>query len=217
MTREKTSHPSYGQVHFSRVQSSTGQVMYGSKIRHTQYITMTVSTSHSVRSLNEDNYFADKDIIQVRMSENQFAHLITTLNRGCGTPCTIERLNGENVEGPAHLVTETQKFRKEFRQKVAGLAASMNEAVARLQALSQPGAKVNKAAVNDLLENITKIQQEIACNMPFVVGQFEEAMEQIVSSAKHDIDAYATNKMMALGGYEKPIVLLEGPEGSSDA
>jgi hypothetical protein len=46
--------------------------------------------------------------------------------------------------------------------------------------------------------------------MPFVVKQFEEAMDNIVTSAKADIEAYTSESLMRLGVVQtEPVVRIE--------
>ena len=205
----ETAHPSFGQISISRVSSSKGAPMYGSKLRHTRYITLKIGNSRLCRNLSRDWYFFDKELISVRMSENQFAQLITSLNSGSGTPCTIEHVNCQRVEDTPFAV-ETDTMKKEFETTAKDVAANLAEAKRMVRELSAPGGKLTKSAINELKEAIDRAQSAIASSMPFVVKQFEEAMDNIVTSAKADIEAYTSESLMRLGVVQtEPVVRIE--------
>src|ERR1700733_7016016 len=97
---ENITHPSFGQMSLGRVQAGQGVVCYGSKLHHTNYISLVISQSEERRSLFETKHNESTPIIRVRMTENQFAQMITGLNTRGGSVCTIERLNGQKIDDP---------------------------------------------------------------------------------------------------------------------
>lgn len=206
--RKQIEHPSYGQIQVSRVHSSSGQTMYGSKLKHINYIVLTVSRSALIRDLSQEWYHPTEEIIEVRMSENQFAQMITSLNRGTGSPCTIQRVQGKRIEDPKHTI-ETETIRKEFKQATEHVTAQLREALQKLEEMISPGAKVNKSAVASLKESIAAAVSGVDSSMPFIIGQFEEAIDDTIASAKNDIEAYATHMMIGLTNNNQVVTMLE--------
>lgn len=108
MEKENSSHESFGQIKFNRV-NSNGTKFYGSELGQNNYITMTVHHSEIYRDLTQDRYFPTGEIVKIRMSSGQFAELITSMNCGTGIPCTIERIQGKKT-----VDLSKQESRKEF-------------------------------------------------------------------------------------------------------
>ena len=90
---ETKKHPSYGLIRFSRIQGH--QHFFGSDSRPDSYIELTVSECEHNQDLVQSWYFPRKELVSLRLTNNQFAELITSLNMGSGVPCTLEFIKGE--------------------------------------------------------------------------------------------------------------------------
>ncbi len=96
-------HESFGQVLLSRVNSAVGLACYGSKLKHSQFVELRIHRSEMRREYTHERHYQRDHLVTVRLTENQFAEMITTLNMGGGVPCTITRLNRTGV--PAVVTT----------------------------------------------------------------------------------------------------------------
>lgn len=115
----KESHESFGMLGFYR-SSVTSANLFGSSIKHQHTIRMTLKKAEKGRSLNRDWYSGRGEIVEVEMSQNQFAEMITSMNVGDGVPVTIRRLNGKTME-PCPEENRRQEFEKEFELKIKKL------------------------------------------------------------------------------------------------
>jgi BirA family biotin operon repressor/biotin-[acetyl-CoA-carboxylase] ligase len=80
----RTRHPSFGQLEISRVTSSRGVPLYGSSLRHSNYIQLSIHESEHVRSLNQNNYFligAGFNILQEKFEISNAGSLLTQTGR----------------------------------------------------------------------------------------------------------------------------------------
>jgi hypothetical protein len=188
----KEQHPSFGQIGISRVTSSGLQTFYGSHLRHSNYIEMEIKESTLIRSLNSDRYFDGKNVVRVRMTEAQFAQMITSLNMGGGTPVTITRRENRSVEEPTFR-DEREQIHNDFQKKVEVASTSLTEALKRLQTMAAPGAKITKADLQEALAGVEKGVREITSNIPDIANEFEVTTEKIVADAKADIEAHMMN------------------------
>lgn len=93
----KTTHPAFAQIAASRVNGST--VLYGSDFVHYAAIRIRIHTSTQYRSLAHDRYHERENLVEVELSEAQWAHFISSLNMGSGSPCTLTSLGGKMVPG----------------------------------------------------------------------------------------------------------------------
>jgi hypothetical protein len=199
-------HPSYAQISASRVSSNPGATMYGSKLQHGRYIIITISESELHRSINSDRYHDRKQLIRVRLTENQFAEFITSLNSGGGAPCTIERQNGQQIPSPPFR-DEVGTVRNEFEAKAKEVAKTLADAQKRLAVMIAPGGKASKADLNTLQSEIDKAVREIGANMPYMAECFVETMEEVVTDAKATIEAFAADRRQS-GLTEAPVLTL---------
>jgi hypothetical protein len=87
-------HPAYGMIGASRV--SGGAYLYGSDFRHQHWMTIRIHHGRLLRSdLSYDHYMAEGQIIEVELSEAQWATFVSAANVGDGVPCTINWVVGE--------------------------------------------------------------------------------------------------------------------------
>lgn len=189
-------HPSYGQLSFSRVNGGADR-FYGTEIRPNNYISMILQTSEMTKSLSRTAYYAKKKLVEVKMTPNQFAELLTNMN--CeGVPVTISYVNGEQVESVPELdsaKTLTQaKFKKRMSDFSIGLKKSYDEANKLIDKKT-----LSKDDQTNLKRILYSAIQEIQNNIPYFSESFKEVMDKVVVEAKSEIDAAMTHQIMTLG------------------
>lgn len=87
-------HPAYGQIGASRTYGG-GRALYGSDFRHNSSVTIRISESEVTRDLSRDWPHATREIVEVTLSEAQWATFVSSLNMGEGTQCTLAHVMGE--------------------------------------------------------------------------------------------------------------------------
>jgi hypothetical protein len=196
--REYKKHPSYGTISISRVNSSADNQFFGSSITHNNFIALRIHEASIAHNLNRDWIHAEKVLVEVYMSQSQFAEAITSLNMGDGTPCTIHRLMGKGIE-PDVFENKRIQFEKDFDHNVRKInertSTMITEAEKRLLD-SKPLSKAEKA---ELLGQLRMIKQDINSNLPFVQKSFNEQMDKTVLEAKGEIEAFVENKIHSAG------------------
>lgn len=190
------SHPAFGQVSFSRV--SGDSKLYGSEITSGTFIRCTIRESEEHWHLHEKWYFANGIIAEFDLSPNQFATLLTSMNVGNGVPCTIRVKNGAQIEDFIDNETVHDLIQNDLKQDVS----EISESVKRLQKemneiLGKP--TILKSDREKLKNIVAKIKQDIDCNMPFVLEQYQEAADKIAASSKAEVDAFVTRVINELG------------------
>lgn len=197
-------HPAFGMIGAARVQS-TGYPLNGSDFLHHNFIVLKIHRSEFLRRLSGDSHFARDEIVEVALSEAQWATMISSLNVGNGVPCTISYIQGEG-DVPQLPVPrgETEEFAKEVRDKVQ---ASVDE----LTAVLDENPRLPKA----VRHRLEMARQELRANLPFVVQCFGEHVEDTMEKAKTEIEAYLHGTvtragLQALGGTAP--IMLPAPE-----
>jgi hypothetical protein len=196
MDRTTEQHESFGLVGFARVQGSPGP-LFGSSIRHHNFIRLRLQTARRTRDLNCYWYSGDKMIAEVDLSATQFADLLTSMNVGDGVPCTIRWAEGREME-ECPAVDQREMFRNEFKadmRKVAKNAADLEEFVASLPKQKS----VKKSDLEKIGHDLATLLQHIRSNLPFVHDQFNEAMDKTANEAKGEVEAFIQTKLATLG------------------
>ena len=206
--RQKFSHPSYAVVQISRVSGKAE--LFDSSIAHQHYITLRVcrATKHSDGS--HDFIFAGERLIEVAMSETQFARVITSMNMGSGAPCTLQSLDGEMVDQPEREdLLNTHKNMVEDKLK---------DVMESQLAIGKQVAEWRKQKHRPTLKELDTLAQELHCtaahfelNMGYYASCFEGHMEEVVDEAKAEIETHMLASAGRLGLEQKELPVIEGP------
>ena len=159
MEGERIKHPCFGQIKAARVQGRSA--LYDSEFSHQNSITITISTSELLRSLSRNWHFEGDEIFKLEMSEAQWATFVSSVNAGAGVPCTLRRDHGKGVPGLSSPITDREKFKVEFDDR-------MNEAFARLEKLENLVA--DSKLSGKAREEIAKSLDDMPCGVWTVVA-----------------------------------------------
>lgn len=198
---EYRSHPAYAQVSFSRVTGHFGK-LYGSALSsHASAIMLRIAPSSVRHDLGQNWYCAEPTpYIEVYLSAAQFAELLTTMNAGQGTCCTVRQLRGEDVPPmPKDEQIEHERVMDAFKRDVSGLVDYLKAAQAEVGALLTSGKTVTAVDKKRIQAILAKTLMEVQSNAPFMVEQFQEAAEKVVTAGKAEMDAVVTHMVTKLG------------------
>lgn len=193
-------HESYGLIGIHHIQFggvNRGQPLFGSSIRHSEIIRVSISHAKMIRGLSYDRFHDGRHIIEVDMSYSQFCEFVTTHNQGTGIPCTIRRLNGEAKEDPP-FQNKREQHSQEFKASTDKIARKLDELYATVEGLLDKPS-VTKQERRDLLERVRYARQCIASDLPFAVKQFDEQMDLSVKEAKGEIEGFALRRVLLAG------------------
>jgi hypothetical protein len=193
-------HPAYAQISASNV--SGGAYLYGSDFKHHNYVVVRIARSEMNRSLSNDWPFAREELIEVALSESQWATFVSSMNRGDGTQCTLQRYQGKMVPQIPAIEGKVAMFRAEGQE-------AAEEAVRAIREMSQEirDSKLSQKQKDQWLSKLSFIEGRTTGNLKFVASQFGEHMEAVVQKAKTEISAFAHNMIMRTG-----LSKLMGPE-----
>src|SRR4051812_19636627 len=88
-------HPAYGMIGASRVNwAGNGTNLFGSDFRHRNTVRIQIHGADVRRDLSHDWIHADsrRSLVEVELSEAQWAGFVSTLNVGDGVACTIRHV-----------------------------------------------------------------------------------------------------------------------------
>lgn len=181
-------HPAFAQIHASRVsQGGGGKVLYGSEFLHAHYVTIRIETSRVKRAVASDHYSPDQSVVEVALSEAQWATFVSSMNHGSGTPCTLTWQAGEGY------LPRLPSPRLEREQITADVKERLDRAV---EALKEVKAHCKTKAANEAADAAIR---EITANLPWVMKQFDEHTEKVIEKAKIEVEAYLSNAISRAG------------------
>lgn len=190
------SHPAFGQITISRVSSSHGQNLYGADFKHSHFLELTIVESELVRDLSYDRHSPGRQLIQVSMTEAQWATFVSSPNTGGGTPCTLERIYGKGVPAiPARRQEDVAK--SEVKEQVASLVKSIDKAIAEVGGVI--GQSLSNVKRDKIMDHLHALRATVSAGIPWVAQQFDEHMETTVEHAKVEVNAYMQSAIQRAG------------------
>ena len=195
MDREIKTHESYGLASFSR--RSDGEInLFGSSIKHSNTIALKISRAEVDRHLEQDWFHGRKELIEVEMSQTQFADLITSMNMGDGVPVTIKYVNGQRME-PCPHENKRQQHAKEFNERMQNLSSKLDGMTKDFFTMIEK--RLPKKDQDDAKSMLNSLITEIRSNIPFYEKQFQRQMDKTISQAKGEIEAFVQNRIVTAG------------------
>jgi hypothetical protein len=190
-------HPSFGHVSASRFTGGDGK-FFGSDVKsHQSGVSLRIQTSELKRGLSNDWFHPHNQLIEVKMSEIQWASLITNMNAS-GTPCTIV---SEHTRGRVTLADIPDKFetyKKEFSSHLDNSTKLINELTESL-ALMSAGKTIKKGDLKAVIGKVSYLQAELGSNLTFVENQLHEEVDHIKMDAIKSIEGTILNKVHEMG------------------
>ena len=207
-------HESFGMLNFSRVTCSHPQALFGSSLKHSNYIKMELKTATVSRGLNEDWYFGRDTILEVDMSATQFSDLITSLNQGSGVPVTIRYCRQGKLKKMEEtpFVDRNEIHKQEFENYLGNSLKDCKALISKLEELFNTKKTLNKQDKKDILDSVRRVARNISSNLDFQLDQFDRHMERSKTEAKGEIEAFFQNKLTSLASEaikENPDLLKE--------
>lgn len=207
---ELEEHPAYALIGASRVNGTAN--LFGTDFVHRSYIAITLLKADTRRSLSTDWRHGNiqQEVVQVALSEAQWATFISTLNVGQGVPCTLQSVGGRAVP----QIEGRPDRREQFSEEVF---ATLRDAQRQLEDLKQAleDSKLGAKAKEELQGKVRQAAQEIGANVNYVAKCFGEHVEQTIEHAKIEVAAYATGVIQRTGlaalqaGFKPPVELGE--------
>ena len=200
--RKREKHPAFGMVGFHRVTNGPGRnPLFGSHLdRHHETIPLRVHEAVRGHDLSRDWIYADNQILEVELSPVQFSQMLTTMNVGEGVPCTIRWQQGVGrvAEMPDDYESEQTKIYEAFKAEIAEKEASIGPRLAELDEILSKKS-INKGDRERIRELALGIFRYYSENTSFVLKQFEESAEKVVTAAKAQVDEFVTSTLIRAG------------------
>lgn len=192
-------HPSYGMIRVSR--GTNGQrALFGSSILHNNVITIMLYEASVERDLHFDAIMDEGLIAEIEMSQSQFADMITSMNMGGGTPCTIRWLRGKGRAAECPFIDKRMQFEAELSENIEKANEKANKLVKTAQELLSKPKPMTRAEKDGLMNALNRLSMEINSNREFIYSAFNEQMENTVKEAKGEVEAFMQDRILRAAG-----------------
>ncbi len=194
-------HPSYGLIQWGHAQGS--QRMFAAIVDSGNHVRLTISNAKSYTDeLGFDRYYPESMIIEVAMTESQFATFITSPNTGLGTPCTITR---RIVEGKGLVATPPppdelgihDKLRRDVDIAASRHNARASRAVEQLKQLVGASVPAKKKREFEIL--LEQISSTLTSDLKFARERLDEQAADLSQRVKTEVQGAINARLHQLG------------------
>lgn len=188
-----TTHPAFVQIGASRVSGTAN--LYDSDFTHQHYIVLRVGHSELHRSLNRDWHFSKNDsMLDVAMTEAQWATFVSSLNVGSGVPATLQRFDHKIVPGLPAPEARSKQSQDEIKASLSAALAAIKEVGDLIDGLG-----LSKAKAAAVKERARVAYAKLSDSIPFAASSFDEHMEATTERAKMEVHGYMTGMIQRAG------------------
>lgn len=180
-------HPSYGIISLDRVHGF--QKCFMARAQGSGYVVLTIDQAEYIGD-SESRVLGTKRLVQVRFSNSQFLELISSLNDGPGTPCTISFLQGP-VEEYVPEPSPYDIIENYVKEEINCINQDSSNITDYLSNLKEKG----KASKRDILEMerlVTNLISKVNHNLPYIINICSEAIPKYIQVAKCELLAYVS-------------------------
>ena len=198
MEKQYEKHDSWGMVGIYH-QQHNGRELFGSDVTNYNTICLKIKTAQCSRDLGRDWIMGDKNLIEITLSANQFADLLTNANMGDGVPCTIEYVVGKGIieyrsQKPKLEIIEEK--RDELAEKTV---SDLESSIAMVKELIA-NKKLSKSVGGELLSKMGGAYSSlVGGSKEFYKKQAKQEVNNMVTEAKRQVQSYVDNKIYSTG------------------
>lgn len=205
MSRDKevrTTHPSFGVVRASRV--SGHRPLFMSPVDTGGFVRISIAEATHVQDtiMGERAWGAAMPLIEIDLSESQWVSLISRMNMGEGTPCTLSRRPPPGTAPIAAEMPDIPSARQRFGHQIEFRAEARLEEIERDRAAMYEvieKAKLPAKTRDLLLGKLGHLTQHLVANAKFGHTQLQEHADKVVTEMKVEINAMVQGVVTQLG------------------
>lgn len=208
-------HESWGMIGLYHAQSS-GSELFGSDVTHHNVMNLTIKQGQCARSLGHDWYIGNELLIEISLSANQFADLLTNANVGDGVPCTIRYRKDKGAVEYKPQTPKIETIYAEADEYAENALASIDESIEKIKALLASG-KMPKQAGQEILNSILGARSNlVGGGKDYFKKCAREDVDRMIVEAKREVQSYVDHKIYSTGiqalqeGFTAPALLEEG-------
>jgi hypothetical protein len=194
-------HPAIGNIQLSRV--SGNRALVDSESMHQRYVRLEIQTGSLVDlgdGLRRPSTAGGKDLVQVYMTEAQWAHFVSSFSDGSGTACTLDHYrDGERYLPPQ--VPDPKGFGADLSKQVDEHAHNLDASYDRMESevLEVLEKYVPKTKRDSVMSTVKAMRQAHKPAAKWLRTCMTEVAEGFVARAKLEVEAKAQAVIHTLG------------------
>lgn len=195
--RIEYTHECFGIAQFNRF-SSNHRDFFGAEQLLGDGIRFTISPCVFVETDHGDKYTSDHStLIDIRMTYNQFAELVSTMNMGEGVPVTITRFNGSSI--PYESVNKIKRTLEDEADSL--LDKHVKNFDDRMKIIESILEKKNIGVKDraEIKDQLSTIKSHMKSNIPYYKEEMRIKIQDQCSKAKSEIAQAIHNRMSIKG------------------
>ena len=195
--RKVAKHPAFGVISASRI--SGAKNLFGSNVGHSGFIRITIRRAemHNYEDVHQ-SVMGNEYIAEVDLSEAQWVALISRMNHGEGTPCTITMTEtNRQVPQIKHVPKAEEVLRKQAEDLAARVGERADAGAERLRKLIAE--RVPKKDQTAALRDLETIVSDSSRTGDFYKKLLTEHAEKLTTEARIEIDAMLNGAITNLG------------------
>lgn len=211
-------HPAYGVVRLSRISGAAS--LFGSPLETGQYVRLEICEAEEMDSHGGTKSIHPRhgSVVTVDLSEAQYASMLTSMGMYNGTPCTITRREGKAVPTIPYQSgsARAQEMAQKLKDKLADTSRNLETALSDLSLGVENGK--GKTVMREILQELRQVARDLNAGIPDLGEVFERDMQEVVETAKTEVNAYAASvseglrqQANAIGAPAPQFGLLSGP------
>lgn len=156
---------------------------------------LKIKRSELKRNLGRDWHHEAAQIVEVWLSEAQWATFVSSLNVGSGVTCTIDWVQHEGDMPELPYRNEAHAVDDDLMAIMLGSAAKIQETI---QAISDE-AGLSQKKKDAMLERLVRLRRDLDDSLPHLEKSFRRHMENTVEIAKTEVAAHTMNELVRMG------------------
>lgn len=207
-------HESWGMIGLYHAQSG-GSELFGSDVSHHNVMNLTIKQGQCARSLGHDWYSGGELLIEVTLSANQFADLLTNANVGDGVPCTIRYRKDKGAVEYKPQTPKIETLYAEADEYAENALANIDKSIEKIKELLAKG-KIPKQVGQEILDTISRAKSNlVGGGKDYFKKCAREDVDRMLVEAKREVQSYVDHKIYSTGiqalqeGFTSP-ALIEG-------
>ena len=195
--KNRERHESYGRISLHRTTGNIAKPLFGTDMIHRNTIRLEIHSAEFKRAINED-YYTDKDkIIELEMSEVQFAELITGVGTS-GVPCTLVYKDGHYLE-ECPFKNKTDTLKEELGTEIRDIAKLTKTLSTDIVDKLKNKKTLSKADKDEIIQLIGRLNRGLSSELDYILERCQEQLTNMTLQAKGEVEAYINSKVRQLG------------------
>lgn len=184
MNKEIRNDDNIGVISISRTNGGSVNRFVGSTVPSETAISIKVYQAEKTSSkFDKERFIPTKGIVTVELTPSQWAELITSLNIGVGSPCTITRLNGKRIEQTYETESVCSYYENRLQDEFSNITNRFDALFEDAMDILSNKKSINKADRETIMSAYREVERFMGDSAPFIQKMFKEDLD------KHTVDA----------------------------